>query len=149
MGRVPENPEDGAIVTITIRPATLDDVAWCKAIASRYRDELGQVMWPALREAVNRGELTVACHSSTPIAFVNWHTRRDGWTTVYEIAVMPNLRRQGIGQQLLDAVPRPTRLKCTVDNANANAFYAKMGFTLTGVEDGRKRQLNVWEHQNG
>lgn len=136
------------MTTITIRPATLDDIGLIKQIASRYSAELGYVMYPALREAVGRSELTVACApSGSPVGFVNWHTRRDGWTTVYEIAVAPSLLGQGVGKQLIDSVPRPTRLKCTLDNDRANGFYHANGFALVRVEDGRKRQLNVWERE--
>lgn len=133
-------------MTVIIDAATLNDIGLIKAIASRYSSELGYVMYPALRESVHRGELTVArAPSGSPCGFVNWHMRRDGWTTIYEIAVAPGVTRQGIGKLLIDAVPRPTRLKCTVNNVSANAFYLSTGFTLAGIDPGKKRALNIWE----
>jgi len=47
---------------------------------------------------------------------------------------------------LLDCLEKPLRLKCTTDNTVANMFYEGYGFTLASVENGRKRQLNVWEY---
>lgn len=129
----------------TIRAATLDDVQAVKRLASRYSKEVGYVMYPALREAVARGELTVAvAPDGSVIGFVNWHKRRDGWRTVYEIAVAPDQLGQGVGKALINSVPGRIRLKCTVENDRANSFYDAQGFRLLEVESGRKRPLNVW-----
>lgn len=125
------------------RLATDGDLWAIKQIANRYKNELGYVMWPALRESMARGTLLVAvseAHGGV-VGFVNYRARKDGWHTIYEIAVVE--KQRGIGRALLDAVPRPTRLKCTVDN-DANEFYARMGFDCVGTEEGRKRALNVW-----
>jgi len=131
-----------------IRHATLDDIPAIKQIANRYKNELGFVNRAALSESVNRHELFVAAlQDGQVVGFVNWHLRRDEWTTIYEIAVRPDLTGHGIGRALLYAVPTPHRLKCTVDNP-ANRFYQGSGMQCVGVEEGRKRPLNVWERRN-
>lgn len=129
---------------ITTRKAEEADLHAIKQIANRYKSELGYVMWPALRESMARGTLLVAVDAAHGgvVGFVNYRARRDGWHTIYEIAA--SQKGHGVGRVLIDAVPRPTRLKCTIDN-DANAFYERVGFAYVGTEDGRKRALNVWQ----
>lgn len=113
-------------------------------MADRHRRELGFVRRPALRDAIDRGGLLVTCAAT---GFCHYRRRRDGWSTVYEVVS----ERRGSGRALLDAVPRPVRLKCPVDLA-ANGFYQHLGGSLVGVESGppagapggRRRALNVW-----
>jgi GNAT superfamily N-acetyltransferase len=122
---------------------TDEEIAAVKSIANKYSRELGYVMVPKLREAAARRELLVAVHKTRIVGFVNYHARRDGWQTVYELAVHPEWRGMNVGRALLSAVPTPVRLKCTVDNS-ANKFYEAVGFQHNGREAGRKRPLNVW-----
>lgn len=56
---------------------------------------------------------------------------------------MPIKDGDRIGAALLEAVPKPRQLKCTVDNQRANDFYAQ-SMTHHGTEPGRVRALNVW-----
>lgn len=130
-----------------IRPAILQkdsfDIDAVKRVANVYKNELGFVNKAALIESVERGGLWLACIGQSVVGFVNYRTRRDGISTVYEIAVLPQWRGQRIGAALLATVPSPKRLKCTVDNP-ANDFYAK-SMSFGGTEAGRKRELNVWQ----
>jgi len=129
-----------------IRHATLDDIPAIKRIACQYRAELGFVNRAALANAVGRRELYVAELPDGAVGgFVHWHARRDGWHTIYEIAVDRAQHGRGIGRALLYAVPTPIRLKCTADNEAGNRFYAGAGMILADTEPGRKRALNVWE----
>lgn len=120
-----------------------EDIGAIQGIAWKYRDELGYVRKQSLQRAINLRELVVATHKGRIVGFVNFHARRDGWQTVYEIAVHPDWRELNIGKALLAAVPKPVRLKCTVDN-KANAFYEAQGMCFERREQGRKRALNVW-----
>lgn len=129
-----------------IRHAIEGDLRHIKRIANQYRDELGHVMYPALRESINRQSLYVAEREGHIVGFVNFRLRRDGGITIYEIAADKQSRGfdLNIGSGLIAALPRADiRLKCTVDNP-ANAFYEHQGFTCVRTEDGRKRRLNVW-----
>lgn len=131
-----------------IQRAKLDDIPAIKQIANQYKNELGFVNRAALIESVSRRELFVATlrpHNDV-VGFVNWHARRDGWHTIYELAVHRDYVGRGIGRALLYAVPTPTRLKCTADNP-ANEFYEGAGMALVRTEQGRKRALNVWERR--
>lgn len=131
-----------------VRYARPEDIPAIKRIAYQHRAELGFVNRAALLAATARREVFVAELPDGAIAgFVNWHARRDGWHTIYEIAVAREYAGRGIGRALLYAVPTPTRLKCTADNEVGNRFYAGAGMTLVATESGRKRALNVWERR--
>lgn len=132
-----------SVAMLRYSTGTKEEIDAVKAIANKYRNELGYVMYPKLREAAARRELIVATHKTRVVGFVNFHARRDGIQTVYEIAVHPEWRGRNIGKALLAAVPTPVRLKCTVDNS-ANAFYEAQGFCFVRREAGKKRELNVW-----
>lgn len=127
----------------SIRFALPDDIPAIKRIAQQYRNEVGFVNRAALLESMKRRNLLVAVAGMQVVGFVNYRACRDGWQTVYEIAVNRDYKGQCIGAGLLAAVPQPIRLKCTVDNP-ANAFYEAQGFTSAGTENGRKRELNIW-----
>lgn len=126
-----------------IRFAVEADLPHIKKIANQYGDELGYVMWPSLRRAIERRELWVAAYGMQVIGFVNWHLRLDGWATVYELAVKRDFRGTGIGAALIASIPHSLQLKCTVDNT-ANEFYEKQGFIFIECQAGRKRELNFW-----
>lgn len=116
-----------------MRRAVPDDLDWIKPMADRHRDALGFVT----RAALASGTLLVPDDGS---GFVRFHRRRDGWHTVYDLVS----ERPGNGRLLLEAVPRPRRLRCPTDLA-ANGFYAHVGGRLVRTEPGRRRALNVWE----
>lgn len=130
----------------TIRFAVEADLKRIKQIANQWKQELGYVMLPALRVNLARRSLVVAEYNGFIVGFVNYRACRNGWQTVYEIAVDRARHSEHIGAGLLAAVPNPIRLKCPADGA-ANSFYERMGFTCMGTEDGRKRRLNRWEKQ--
>jgi ribosomal protein S18 acetylase RimI-like enzyme len=127
-----------------MRLATHDDIPMIAKLARQWRMELGYVMIPALRESIERQSLIVADIGGQVVGFVNFRRRRDGWQTIYEIAVDRGHLRAGVGRWLVEMVPRPVRLKCTKDNA-ANEFYRQIGFKHIGTEVGRKRPLNVYQ----
>lgn len=125
------------------RIATEGDIAAILKITHQYRNELGYVNAAALRENMARQTLIVAVRDDMVIGFCNYRACLDGWQTVYEIAVHRDFKKQGVGSEILANVPNPVRLKCTTDNP-ANAFYEAMGFTHQGIDQGKKRPLNIW-----
>ena len=127
-----------------IRYGVPRDVNGIDRIARQYPRELGFVRKASLLEAMQRFEVYVAFSGQHLVGFVNWHKRKDGWRTIYEIAVHRDWRGMGIGKALMRAVGTPVRLKCPVDNAS-NRFYEGLGMQLAQREDGRIRALNVWE----
>ena len=129
----------------TVRFAFPEDEDAIVQIASQYRNELGYVMRPALRESMARRSLFVAVHDSRVVGFVNSRRRRDGVNVIYEIAVHREVRGQKIGAALLNAIPKPKRLKVTQDNERAIAFYEQSGMTRVGAEQGKRRSLFVYE----
>lgn len=94
----------------------------------------------ALFDAVKRGNLLYETNSHS---FCHYRVCRDGWTTVYEIAVPRIAQGQGIGSAMIALLNRPIRLKCPVDN-KSNGFYLSIGFEWVSTEKGRKRLLNLY-----
>lgn len=133
-----------------IRPAQPNDIAAIKTITDRNKRALGFVLRPALEAAQARGELLVAIEDGQVVGFVHYRTlsrTSPGWHTLYEICVDELMRGRGYGAALLDAVPRPVRLRCPVDN-NSNGFYAHYGLLNVWTEQREgKRNLNVWQTQ--
>lgn len=127
-----------------IRHATLDDKSRLLEIAHQYRAELGYVHPVALSEHITKRTVLVAEWFGNVWGFVDYHARRDGWQTIYHLVVDKHMLGQGLGRQLLYAVPCPMRLKVTQSNP-ANAFYTGAGMQFVRTEAGKKQALNVYE----
>ncbi len=132
---------------IQVRWALEADLPHIQRIARQYRNELGFVMNVSLKESITRGNLLVGIFDGAIVGFVNYRACRDGWRTIYEIAIDKTMRGRGLARGLIASVPTPIRLKTTTDNAAANKFYLSNGFNLVRTEAGRKRELNVY-HKN-
>lgn len=93
------------------------------------------MIFETLHESAEAGELILIDGG-----YCRWHRRRDGVTVIYEILSL----RPGAGQAMLARLARPIQAKCPAD-LPANAWYARRGFRLAGVEQTRSgRILNVW-----
>lgn len=128
-----------------IRLATVDDLKDIKKIANQNREFIGFVMNVALKESIEKQSLKVLIKDKSIIGFVHYHKRRDGWNTLHELAVAKEYQHYGYGQKLFDDVPQPIRLKTTADNINAINFYLKNSMTHVRNEQGKKRELMVFE----
>ncbi len=128
-----------------LRYGLVGDAEVCQGIVRENAEAFGFVNLASLREAARRGELLVCEVDGEVVGFVSWYGRKDGWNTIYEVAVRRGYKGVGIGRSLVYAVPTPVRLKCPADMVGSNMFYAGLGFEMVGVEDGHKRPLNVWE----
>lgn len=128
-----------------LRQAKEEDLKFIKNIVNQNREFFGFVMNVALLESIKNNSLYVFEKDNEISGFINYHLRKDGWTTIYEIAVGKDFHNQGIGKKLLSLLKDPIRLKTTADNINAISFYKKQGFSLIKKEQGRKRELLVFE----
>lgn len=129
-----------------IRCATDADIAACDHIARQYPHELAFVRKASLQRGVDNQSLHVAALPDYGVVgFALFHRRRDGWQTVYDLAVDRRFAGLSIGRNLLYSVPCPIRLKVTSDNTRANRFYQQAGMSLASTESGRNRTLNVYE----
>lgn len=128
-----------------IRYGTLADVDACQQIARQHPKALPFISRAQLAQSISKRELHVAECGGQVVGFVRFHSCRDGWQSLYDLAVHQVYHGQGIGRALLYSVRAPIRLKCTQDNTFANHFYASAGMQLARTEQGKKRALNVWE----
>jgi ribosomal protein S18 acetylase RimI-like enzyme len=147
-------PKAGSEIRSKIHAGLADvgHVPLIKLIAEHNREHLGFINSGELTRAAKHGRLLIAAIGSEVIGFLNFWFRRDSAVTIYAICVASKYRRRGVGRTLLDELDRlahgagmnVVRLKCPIGEG-ANLFYARTGFMWTGVTDGKRRQLNVWE----
>lgn len=128
-----------------IRFADMDDLLIIKKIANQNREFIGFIMKASLIQAIDNNSLLVICEENEVVGFVHFHKRKDGWNTLHEIAISKKHQHKGYGQQLFETVPMPIRLKTTIDNVTAIKFYEKNGMKNVRTEQGRKRELLVFE----
>jgi len=113
-----------------------------------HRDELGFVNRAQCEE---KDLWTVERDGSVVGAALGNHCTRKPQTTLYELAVAKDYRREGIATQLVNRMLRDSPhnkvvCKCPVD-LPANNFYESNGFELLATEDGKNRSLNVWQKE--
>lgn len=141
--------------SITISKAKdLSDVDVVKRIADQHRAELGFHARQAYVDSLNKNELLIAKKANQIVGFTRYHHRRDNRTTLYEIAIIPTTRGEGIGRKLIEALvadcqcvsSRCLRLSCPVE-LPANHFYEAIGFARSTRRSrrGRSRPLYEWE----
>lgn len=116
-------------------------------VFQEHKDELGFVNEAQCREKdlyteERNGEIVGA-------ALAN-HCVQKPQTTLYELAVLPEYRREGIGTSLIEKIARRSPhekiiAKCPID-LSANNFYKSTGWDLVDVESGMGRALNVWRY---
>jgi len=111
-----------------------------------HRDQLGFVNEAQCRE---KDLYTAERDGKTVGAALGNHCVRKPQTTLYDLAVLPDYRREGVGvgliQQLAIASPHDVIVaKCPIDLSAMN-FYRATGWTLSDVETDRSRPLAVWE----
>lgn len=136
---------------VNIRKANQDDLASINIIANTHRRELGFVRKVTLAESISREEILIVENDEHVIGFVHYRHRCDLQTTLYNIVVLSERRRQGIGKRLVDVLVQEAQslgkqcivLKCPSE-LPANEFYSGLGFHLWQKEPGKQRGLNVW-----
>jgi ribosomal protein S18 acetylase RimI-like enzyme len=131
--------------TVAIHRATIDDIPHIEAIARQYPTELAFVRRVALIRGVEHQTLHIATVESVIAGFVLFNNRADGVSVVYDMATHQDYKRRGVGRMLLHSVPAPIRLKTTLDNTPAQAFYESVGMKKIGIHQGRKRELVEYE----
>lgn len=109
-----------------------------KEMADNNKDVFGFIPAPAFRDSHEQDELIVNSRG-----FCRWHKRLDEQTTVYEIYVKPEHRRQGVATCFIRQLEKPILAKCPI-KSKANRFWQGLGFVLKGVDKGKKRELLVW-----
>lgn len=116
-------------------------------VFQQHRDELGFVN----RAQCEEGDLvTVERDGRTVGAALGNHCVRKPQTTLYDLAVLPEYRREGLATELVDRLasesPHEKIIAKCPDELAANDFYATTGWELINQEDGKNRLLNVWRY---
>ncbi len=134
-----------------IRKATAEDLESVNILVNIHRKEFGFIRKVSLACSIDRREMLVAESSGEIIGFARYHHRRDAQTTLYDIAVLPTRRLNGVGRALIGALADESRtlgkqtivLRCP-EELPANGFYAHVGFERWREEPGKRRKLIVW-----
>jgi len=121
------------VATWAHEPLVRDLVRRCGRFVSTYRSIRD------LRSYYDRQGVLVALLDDVPVGFVVLrHGIRNQWTTIHEVGVVPQARRQGIASRIIDAVLAGSphsrvRLVCDARNVDALAFYESRGFRRLGI----------------
>lgn len=116
-------------------------------LLQNHRDELGFVNRVQVREK----ELVTGSRDGNIVgALLGNHCVQKPQSTIYELAVDPEYRNQGIATDIVndfaDESPHEKVIaKCPVD-LPANSFYESTGWNKIDREEGKNRALNVWEY---
>lgn len=138
---------------LEIKPMHVENIDDMKLIADANRTSLGFIPKKKFEEIVEQKRGFVALQDNIVIGFVVYrHRKIDSQTTLSEICVHTDYRNQHIGSELIFALIQDCKqrnrefiqLKCPVD-LEANGFYERLGFRLHTIEEGKKRQLKVWQ----
>lgn len=127
--------------------ACADTAAAAADVFQAHRDELGFVN----RAQCEGGDLvTIERDGQIVGAALGNHCVRKPQTTLYELAVLPEYRREGIGSELVDRLASESPhdkivAKCPAE-LPSNEFYDAQGWECVDREEGKNRALNVWEY---
>lgn len=131
----------------TIRFGVERDVEEVNKIARMYPKELPYIPKVQLRRSIAARELIVSENSEGKVSgFAQFHTRRDGVTRLYDIAVHRDYRKQLIGTGLIAALPKPLEVVTPFDS-DANAWYERLGYRLVKRYPGKSRDLHLWSSE--
>lgn len=123
-----------------------------KALADANRSELGFILRAQIQDAIEQNRAFIACIENRLVGFVIYrHRKKDLQTTLAEICISKEHRKQGLGKELINALILESsalsrshiQLKCPV-GLPANQFYEKLGFSCVSTQPGKSRNLNIW-----
>ena len=119
-------------------------------LASKLSNEIGFVPACEYRRQAKRSQLLLLLINNILYGFCSFNIRqKDNIAVIYEIATHPAIRGKGGGKMLINEILKKAEiieLKCPINN-KSNNFYNKIGKKIR-VDDGKKRQLNVWQITN-
>jgi N-acetylglutamate synthase-like GNAT family acetyltransferase len=136
------------------RKAALSDLVEIKLLEDKEKSSLGFITRQTISEAIETGSIMLILVDDKIVGFQHYyHRKRDLQTTLYHKTIDREYRRQGLGRTLVNSIVEEARflgrkklfLKCPTD-LSSNSFHEAFGFTLVGKEQGKKRELNLWEY---
>lgn len=109
--------------------------------------EIGYVVPVFYRKQAQEKKLLLLMIDKLVVGFCSFNIRKkDNIGVIYEIGTHPIIRGKGGAILMIEEVLKKClfiQLKCPVDN-KSNKFYERIAIK-TGVEQGKKRKLNVWQ----
>jgi N-acetylglutamate synthase-like GNAT family acetyltransferase len=139
---------------IVTRKANLSDLVAIKQLADKEKSSLGFITRQTIMEAIANSSIMLIVVNGKIVGFQHYyHRKRDLQTTLYHKTIDKEFRGHGLGRILVNSVIEEARLlgrkklflKCPID-LPSNHFHKAIGFVLVGKEQGKKRELNLWEY---
>ena len=131
---------------IVIRDISDADEEWVKVLFDKNKSILGSfsMTWFRFSQSKNENEKWVVIEG---IGFAHYLIKRNGESTLYEIAVDDNYKKKGYGKALLDHIGFPMELKTDSENVESNEFYKKYKFICVGKKKSKngKKEFNVYK----
>lgn len=114
-----------------------EQLGFISKVQVEQAEEAGQLYW---RESED-GEIVAAA--------IIRHCVKKPQTTLQDIAVLEEHRGKGLAQSIIDEAADDSRhpkmvAKCPED-LPSNDWYDSQGWEHAGVQDGKNRDLNIWE----
>lgn len=128
--------------------ASVSEADQAADVFQEHRDELGFVNRAQCEE---KDLVTVERGGEIVGAALGNHCVRKPQTTLYDIAVLPEYRREGLASELVERLADDSPhdkivAKCPQELA-ANEFYDRTGWEQIDREEGKNRALNVWKFE--
>lgn len=139
---------------IFTRKAIPADLVAIKQLADKEKSSLGFITRQTIKEAIDADSIMLILIDEKIVGFQHYyHRKRDLQTTLYHKTIDKEYRGQGLGRILVNSIVVEAKslgrkklfLKCPVD-LPSNGFHKSVGFQLVGREQGKKRELNLWEY---
>ena len=110
-----------------------------RSVSAMWKGMVAELGPPMMPKQLATLVVLVAVDERGVLGFVNYkHLKRKPQTTIYDIAVHRNARRQGVARALVQRVLSDSphgciRLKCIASNP-ACSFYTRLGFQVERME---------------
>ena len=121
------------------------------AVFNEFTEQLGFISKVQIEQAEEADQLYWREDDDGKIvaAAIIRHCVNKPQTTLQDIAVLEDHRNDGLAQSIIDEAAEDSRhpkmvAKCPED-LPSNEWYESQGWNHAGVQDGKNRDLNIWE----
>lgn len=122
----------------------------CYEVFKEHTEELGFVSKVQIEEAEENDMLYYRrVDGKVVAAALIRHCKNKPQTTLQDIAVLEDYRGRGLAQDIINEAAEDSThpkivAKCPCD-LPSNNWYESQGWELKGTQDGKNRDLNIWE----
>jgi ribosomal protein S18 acetylase RimI-like enzyme len=146
-------------VTVSVRPATMDDVPFMDGLQSQYTKALGHFKTEWFEGYIAMGGVVVAESDGKRVGYCisrDRYLKRDELGVIYQLCVAPGEQRKLVGAALIQEVFAKSAYGCKLyclwcaQDLEANHFWESMGFVPIAFRAGseKKRRVHIfWQRR--